>query len=63
LARRKPVEEHYDGAEQNQSVAKDQMMVAVRRIIKNIGLFYAAQVIGYILSFFFVMYTARYLGA
>lgn len=39
------------------------MMVAIQRILKNIGLLYAAQVIGYILSFFFVMYTARYLGA
>jgi len=38
-------------------------MRTAQRIAKNSGVSFLAQVISYILSFFFFMYTARYLGA
>lgn len=38
-------------------------MTVIQRISKNIGFFLIGQLISYILNFFFVMYTARYLGA
>lgn len=38
-------------------------MRTTQRIAKNSGVYFLAQVISYILSFFFFMYTARYLGA
>lgn len=38
-------------------------MNVVQVIARNIGLLLASKVVGYILGFFFVMYTARYLGA
>lgn len=38
-------------------------MNTVQRIAKNTGVLLVSQIISYILGFFFVMYTARYLGA
>jgi O-antigen/teichoic acid export membrane protein len=38
-------------------------MNVVQVIAKNIGVLLASKIIGYTLSFFFMMYTARYLGA
>ena len=38
-------------------------MNTIQRIAKNTGVLLASQVASYILGFFFVMYTARYLGA
>jgi len=38
-------------------------MNTVQRIAKNTGVLLASQVVSYILGFFFIMYTARYLGA
>lgn len=38
-------------------------MNIVQRIAKNTGVLLAAQVLGCVLSFFYMMYTARYLGA
>ena len=38
-------------------------MNTVQRIAKNTGVLLASQVVSYMLGFFFVMYTARYLGA
>ena len=34
----------------------------MQRIAKNTGVLLASQVVSYIIGFFFVMYTARYLG-
>jgi len=38
-------------------------MSTVQRIAKNTSVLLAAQVAGYLLAFFYMMYTARYLGA
>ena len=38
-------------------------MNTVQRIAKNAGVLLASQVVSYAIGFFFVMYTARYLGA
>jgi len=38
-------------------------MNTVQRIAKNTGVLFVSQILSYILSFLFVMYTARYLGA
>jgi O-antigen/teichoic acid export membrane protein len=38
-------------------------MNTVQRIAKNTGVLLASQVVSYVIGFFFVMYTARYLGA
>ena len=38
-------------------------MKTVQRIAKNTGVLLASQIASYIFGFFFVMYTARYLGA
>ena len=38
-------------------------MNTVQRIAKNTGVLLASQVVSYVFGFFFVMYTARYLGA
>ncbi|MBU4492079.1 MAG: flippase, partial [Euryarchaeota archaeon] len=38
-------------------------MNTVRRIAKNTGVLLAAQVLGHLIGFFYMMYTARYLGA
>jgi len=38
-------------------------MNTVQRIAKNTGVLLASQVVSYAIGFFFVMYTARYLGA
>lgn len=38
-------------------------MNTVQRIAKNTGVLFVSQILSYILSFFFIMYTARYLGA
>lgn len=38
-------------------------MNTVQRIAKNTGMLFASRIASYILCFFFVMYTARYLGA
>ena len=38
-------------------------MNTVQRIAKNTGVLLASQIVSYIFGFFFVMYTARYLGA
>ncbi|MBP2046145.1 flippase [Methanobacterium aggregans] len=38
-------------------------MAAIRRIAKNTGVLFIAQIITYVLGFFITMYTARYLGA
>jgi len=38
-------------------------MNTVQRIAKNTGVLLFAQIASYILGFFFIMYTARYLGA
>jgi O-antigen/teichoic acid export membrane protein len=38
-------------------------MNTVQRIAKNTGVLLIAQLASYILGFFFIMYTARYLGA
>ncbi|PXF61270.1 MAG: flippase [Candidatus Methanogaster sp.] len=38
-------------------------MNTVQRIAKNTGVLLASQVVSYALGFFFIMYTARYLGA
>jgi O-antigen/teichoic acid export membrane protein len=38
-------------------------MNIVHRILKNTGVLLGAQVVGHALSFFYMMYTARYLGA
>ena len=35
----------------------------MQRIAKNTGVLLASQVVSYAIGFFFVMYTARYLGA
>jgi len=35
----------------------------IQRIVKNVGVSIFAQIIGYILSFFYTIYAARYLGA
>ena len=40
-----------------------ELMSAIRRIVKNAGLLFVSQVISRLLAFFYVMYTARYLGA
>lgn len=37
-------------------------MTAVRRIAKNTGMFFLAQVISYTLAFFYMIYIARFLG-
>jgi O-antigen/teichoic acid export membrane protein len=38
-------------------------MNTVQRIAKNTGVLLASQIASYILGLFFIMYTARYLGA
>ena len=38
-------------------------MNTVQRIAKNTGVLLASQIVSYAIGFFFVMYTARYLGA
>ena len=38
-------------------------MNTVQRIAKNIGVLFASRILSYIFKFFFLMYTARYLGA
>lgn len=38
-------------------------MNTIQRVAKNTGVLFFSQVASYILSFFFMMYTARYLGA
>ena len=38
-------------------------MNTIQRIAKNTGVLLAAQVLGHLLGFFYMMYTARYLGA
>ena len=38
-------------------------MNTVQRIAKNTGVLLASQIVSYVLGFFFIMYTARYLGA
>jgi O-antigen/teichoic acid export membrane protein len=38
-------------------------MNTVQRIAKNTGVLLASQIASYIFGFFFIMYTARYLGA
>jgi len=38
-------------------------MNTIQRIAKNTGVLLVSQIASYILGFFFVMYTARYLGA
>ena len=38
-------------------------MNTVQRIAKNTGVLLVSQIASYIIGFFFVMYTARYLGA
>ena len=38
-------------------------METIQRIIKNTSIFFISQIIGSILSFFFFVYSARYLGA
>ena len=38
-------------------------MNTVQRIAKNTGVLLISQIIGRVLSFFYIMYTARYLGA
>jgi len=38
-------------------------MNTVQRIAKNTGVLLASQIASYIIGFFFIMYTARYLGA
>lgn len=38
-------------------------MKALHKIVKNISFLFIAQIIGNLLNFFFLMYTARYLGA
>jgi len=38
-------------------------MNTVQRIAKNTGVLLISQIASYIIGFFFVMYTARYLGA
>ena len=38
-------------------------MNTVQRIAKNTGVLLIAQIASYIIGFFFIMYTARYLGA
>jgi hypothetical protein len=38
-------------------------MNTIRRIAKNTGVLLTSQMVSYILGFFFIMYTARYLGA
>jgi len=38
-------------------------MNTVQRIAKNTGALLASQIASYIIGFFFIMYTARYLGA
>ena len=40
----------------------DKSVATVGRIAKNTGALFAAQVAGHVLSFFYMMYTARYLG-
>ena len=35
----------------------------MQRIAKDTGVLLASQVVSYVIGFFFVMYTARYLGA
>lgn len=35
----------------------------IQRIAKNAGVLFASQLVSYVFGFFFVMYTARYLGA
>ena len=49
-----------------QTVAEEVLVIkmnTVQRIIRNTGVLLASKVVSYILGFFFVMYTARYLGA
>lgn len=38
-------------------------MNTIQRIAKNTGVLLTSKVVSYIFQFFFVMYTARYLGA
>jgi len=38
-------------------------MNTVQRIAKNTGVLLISQIASYIIGFFFIMYTARYLGA
>ena len=38
-------------------------MNTVQRIAKNTGVLLVSQIASYIIGFFFIMYTARYLGA
>jgi len=38
-------------------------MNMVQRIAKNTGVLLVSQVVSYAIGFFFIMYTARYLGA
>ena len=38
-------------------------MNTIQRIAKNTGVLFVSQIASYILGFFFIMYTARYLGA
>lgn len=38
-------------------------MISARKIARNTGVYFAANILYYLLSFFTVMYTARYLGA
>jgi len=38
-------------------------MNTIQRIAKNTGVLLISQIASYIIGFFFIMYTARYLGA
>ena len=38
-------------------------MSTIKKIVKNTGILFIAQIINYVLGFFFTVYTARYLGA
>jgi hypothetical protein len=42
---------------------KGKNMNTVQRIAKNTGVLLVSQIASYVLGFFFIMYTARYLGA
>lgn len=37
-------------------------MSTVKRIFKNTGIFFIAQIVNYILAFFYTIYITRYLG-
>jgi len=48
---------------ENRKDIEGDRMNTVQRIAKNTGVLLASQVVSYVIGFFFVMYTARYLGA